>query len=144
MKQPDNPPRAELNVASALDDLDSERLADFMAALDKINGLAERSPGYVWRLTDEGGDATGSEVADDVTLEGSPTFDAMTERGKVVIGVKEDQPNLGYLDVTTGERTGFDIDIARWIAASLGFDEDKIEFEPIASANRGWPIERAY
>jgi len=60
----------------------------------------------------------------------------MTERGKVIIGVKEDQPGLGFLDVTTGERTGFDVDIARWIAASLGFDEDAIEFKPIASANR--------
>jgi glutamate transport system substrate-binding protein len=36
----------------------------------------------------------------------------------------------------TGERSGFDVDIARWIAASLGFAEDKIEFQPIASANR--------
>ncbi|HWS52189.1 MAG TPA: glutamate ABC transporter substrate-binding protein [Microbacterium sp.] len=86
---------------------------------------------------DEAGeDSTWFEVADDVTLEGSPTFDAITERDQVVVGVKEDQPGLGYLDVTSGERTGFDIDIARWIAASLGYDEDKIEFKPIASANR--------
>lgn len=85
---------------------------------------------------DEGEDSTWFEVATDVTLDGSPTFDAITDRDKVVIGVKEDQPGLGYLDVTTGERTGFDIDIARWIAASLGYDEDKIEFKPIASANR--------
>lgn len=86
------------------------------------------------------GDGTGSElpwtVATDVSLEGSPTFDAMTDRGGVIIGVKEDQPNLGYLDATTNERTGFDVDIARWIAASLGFDEDDIEFKAIASANR--------
>ncbi|MFE1645416.1 glutamate ABC transporter substrate-binding protein [Microbacterium sp. P01] len=76
------------------------------------------------------------EVATDVTLEGSPTFDAITERGTVKIGVKEDQPGLGYLDPTTNERSGFDIDIARWIAASLGYDEDKIEFTSIPSANR--------
>lgn len=75
-------------------------------------------------------------VAKDVKLEGSPTFDAISKRGKVVVGVKEDQPGLGFLDVTTGKRTGFDVDIARWIAASLGYDEDKIEFKPIASANR--------
>jgi len=81
-------------------------------------------------------DSTWFEVAKDVTLEGSPTFDAITARDKVIVGVKEDQPGLGYLDVTSGERTGFDIDIARWIAASLGYDEDKIEFKPIASANR--------
>ena len=86
-----------------------------------------------------GGEETSSTpwtVATDVTIEGSPTFDAMTERGSVKVGVKEDQPGLGYLDPTTGERTGFDIDIARWIAASLGFDEDQIEFQAIPSANR--------
>ncbi|MBD8021967.1 glutamate ABC transporter substrate-binding protein [Microbacterium gallinarum] len=76
------------------------------------------------------------EVASDVSLEGSPTFDAMTERGGVVVGVKNDQPGLGYEDATTGERTGFDVDIARWVAASLGFDEDQIEYVTIPSANR--------
>jgi len=76
------------------------------------------------------------EVATDVSLDGSPTFERMTERDGVIIGVKEDQPGLGYLDATTNERTGFDVDIARWIAASLGFDEDQIEFKAIASANR--------
>lgn len=76
------------------------------------------------------------EVATDVSLEGSPTFDAMTERGGVVIGVKNDQPNLGFEDATTGDRSGFDVEVARWIAASLGFDEDQIEYVTIPSANR--------
>jgi glutamate transport system substrate-binding protein len=76
------------------------------------------------------------EVADDVNLEGSPTFDRISSAGKVVVGVKEDQPGLGYLDVVTGERTGFDIDIARWIAASLGMDEEDIEFIRVDSSAR--------
>jgi len=50
--------------------------------------------------------------------------------------VKEDQPGLGYLDPVTGDRTGFDVDIARWMAASLGVDPETIEFTAIASANR--------
>lgn len=75
-------------------------------------------------------------VATDVTLEGSPTFDKITSAGVVKVGVKEDQPGLGYLDPVTNTRSGFDVDIARWIAASLGYDEDKIEFQAIASANR--------
>ena len=103
------------------------------AALLALAGCNSGSP--------NGGDSgdTGDtpwQVAKDVKLEGSPTFDAMTKRGKVVIGVKEDQPGLGYLDNTTNVRSGFDIDIARWIAASLGFDESQIEYKPIASANR--------
>ena len=76
------------------------------------------------------------EVATDVSLDGSPTFDAMVTADQVRIGVKEDQPGLGFLDAATGERTGFDLEIARWVAASLGFSEDKIEFISIPSANR--------
>jgi glutamate transport system substrate-binding protein len=83
----------------------------------------------------EGGDALW-EVASDVTLEGSPTYDRMVERDGVIVGVKNDQPGLGYEDAASGERTGFDVDIARWIAASLGFDEDQITYQTIPSANR--------
>ncbi|PRA78626.1 glutamate ABC transporter substrate-binding protein [Microbacterium sp. MYb66] len=109
--------------------------ATALLALTACNSGSPSNPGST-DGGDAGEDSTWFEVATDVQLEGSPTFDAITERDKVVIGVKEDQPGLGYLDVTTDERTGFDIDIARWIAASLGYDEDKIEFKPIASANR--------
>jgi glutamate transport system substrate-binding protein len=76
------------------------------------------------------------KVATDVSLSGSPTFDKIKSAGKVTVGVKEDQPGLGYVDPTTGERSGFDIDVARWMAASLGIAEDKIEYKAIASANR--------
>lgn len=87
----------------------------------------------------DGGSTSGGQIpapSEEVNLEGSPTFEAMQERGGVIIGVKEDQPGLGFLDVTTNERSGFDVDIARWIAASLGFGEDQIEYQAIASANR--------
>lgn len=67
---------------------------------------------------------------------GSATVAAITERGKVKIGVKEDQPGLGYLDPTNDTRSGFDVDVARWIAASLGYDEADIEFTAIPSSNR--------
>lgn len=33
-------------------------MADFVANLDRINALAEQSPGFIWRLKDESGDAT--------------------------------------------------------------------------------------
>lgn len=107
-----------------------------LLALTACNSGSPSNPGGGTGGDEGGEDSTWFEVATDVDLEGSPTFDAIKERDKVVVGVKEDQPGLGYLDVTTNERTGFDVDIARWIAASLGYDEDKIEFKPIASANR--------
>ncbi|UNK72015.1 glutamate ABC transporter substrate-binding protein [Microbacterium sp. H1-D42] len=107
-----------------------------LLALTACNSGTPSDPGGDAGGDDSSGSSTPWTVAKDVKLDGSPTFDAMKERDGVVIGVKEDQPGLGYLDVTTGERTGFDVDIARWIAASLGFDEKQIEFKPIASANR--------
>ncbi|SCK12518.1 DUF3291 domain-containing protein [Vogesella sp. LIG4] len=49
---------AQLNIATLLAPLDSPQLADFVANLQHINGLGEGSPGFVWRLQDEAGDAT--------------------------------------------------------------------------------------
>ncbi len=76
------------------------------------------------------------EVASDVSLDGSPTYERMVAADKVVVGVKEDQPGLGFKDPISDERGGFDVEIAQWIAASLGFDADKIEYKTIPSANR--------
>ncbi|BCL75251.1 hypothetical protein JHS3_09870 [Jeongeupia sp. HS-3] len=49
---------AQLNIAQLLAPLDSPQLAGFVARLDEINTLAERSPGFIWRLQTEDGDAT--------------------------------------------------------------------------------------
>ncbi|HKT04858.1 MAG TPA: glutamate ABC transporter substrate-binding protein [Rugosimonospora sp.] len=70
-----------------------------------------------------------------VTLTGSPTYDRIKAAGKVVIGVKADQPNLGYKNAA-GQRCGFDIEMAQLIAARLGLGPDKIEYKEIPSANR--------
>jgi len=101
-------------------------------ALTACNSGSPTSPGGE---SESDGDALW-EVATDVSLDGSPTFERMTGRDGVIVGVKNDQPGLGYEDAATGERTGFDVDIARWIAASLGFSEDQITYQTIPSANR--------
>lgn len=49
---------AQVNVALAREPLDSALLADFVAALGPINALADASPGFVWRLQGDQGDAT--------------------------------------------------------------------------------------
>jgi hypothetical protein len=49
---------AQLNIARLRARLDSPQLADFIAGLEPINALADRSPGFVWRLQTEDGDAT--------------------------------------------------------------------------------------
>ena len=40
-------------------------MAEFVDNLERINGLAEESPGYVWRLQDDSGDATSIQLFDD-------------------------------------------------------------------------------
>ncbi len=58
----------QANVARLLAPLDSPQLADFVAALEPINELADRSPGFVWRLQTEDGDATSIRAFDDDML----------------------------------------------------------------------------
>lgn len=86
------------------------------------------------------GESTGEgltfTVAEDVQIEGSPTFDQATEAGTIAIGVKEDQPGFGMRDSMSGDRSGFDIDLSRWIAAELGFSEDQIEYVLVPSQSR--------
>lgn len=49
---------AQLNIAELKAPIDSPELEDFVDNLDRINALAESSPGFVWRLIGEGNDAT--------------------------------------------------------------------------------------
>jgi hypothetical protein len=52
---------AQVNIGRMLGPLDSPVMAGFVAQLDHINALADRSPGFVWRLTD----ATGVQAYQD-------------------------------------------------------------------------------
>ena len=56
---------AQLNIGTALDSMESEVMKDFTDNLELINGIGENSPGFVWRLKDESGDATAIEFTDD-------------------------------------------------------------------------------
>ena len=49
---------AQLNVARLRAPLDDPLIADFVDNLERVNALGERSPGYVWRLQTDEGDAT--------------------------------------------------------------------------------------
>ncbi len=59
---------AQVNIALPLEPLDSELLAGFTSMLDAVNARADQAPGFVWRLQDETGDATGFRVLDDERL----------------------------------------------------------------------------
>jgi hypothetical protein len=49
---------AQINIGRVLAPVDDPLLAGFMAKLDEINALADQSPGFVWRLQTEEGNAT--------------------------------------------------------------------------------------
>jgi hypothetical protein len=56
---------AQLNVAKLRASIDSPQISEFVANLEPVNALADASPGFVWRLQAEGGDATSIRVFDD-------------------------------------------------------------------------------
>jgi hypothetical protein len=59
---------AQMNLAFLKAPLDSPALAGFVTELGRINALAESSPGFVWRLQDDAGDATALRPLGDATL----------------------------------------------------------------------------
>jgi glutamate transport system substrate-binding protein len=54
---------------------------------------------------------------------------------KLVVGIKYDQPGLG-LKTPDGKFTGFDVDVAKYVAKQLGVDEANITFKEAQSAER--------
>jgi glutamate transport system substrate-binding protein len=81
-------------------------------------------------------------VATGVSLPDSPTFAKIQQRDRIIAGVRDDQPGLGFRDATTGEYAGFDVEIARMIAAGLGYGPDQIDYVVVPSAAREDTIER--
>ncbi|MBG7698712.1 glutamate ABC transporter substrate-binding protein [Streptomyces sp. MC1] len=76
------------------------------------------------------------QVAQDFRLPTSRTWTRAKKRGYFVVGAKEDQPYLAEKDPATGTYSGFDIEIAKMMSASLGFPPKTVRFRTIASANR--------
>jgi hypothetical protein len=54
---------AELNVGRLLAPTDDPRVAEFMAALDRVNGMGKRMPGFVWMMEGSGEPGTGNTEA---------------------------------------------------------------------------------
>ncbi|MBT2617159.1 MULTISPECIES: transporter substrate-binding domain-containing protein [unclassified Bacillus (in: firmicutes)] len=58
------------------------------------------------------------------------------EKDKIVFGVKNDTRLFGLKNPSTGEVEGFDIDIAKALAAEILGDENKVEFKEVTSKTR--------
>lgn len=56
---------AQINIAQAQNKMDSKHMKGFVDRLDEINALADQSPGFIWRLQTEDGDATSIQAYND-------------------------------------------------------------------------------
>ncbi len=62
---------AQLNVGRLVAPTDDPRVAEFMANLDRVNGLGKRMPGFVWMMEGSGEPGTGNT---ETALDGDPQF----------------------------------------------------------------------
>ena len=60
---------AQLNVGRLVAPTDDPQVADFMANLDRVNGLGKRMPGFVWMMEGSGEPGTGNT---DLKIGGDP------------------------------------------------------------------------
>lgn len=87
----------------------------------------------------DGGDApetTAPEVASDTEFEAGTTMAELSEAGTIKIGTKFDQPGLGAVSLESEEPEGFDVEMGKIVAASLGIEPEGIEWVETVSANR--------
>lgn len=86
----------------------------------------------------DSGAPTGEEtnsVDETVEFEAGTTMARLNEAGAITVGTKFDQPLFGQVDAS-GKPQGFDVEIAKLIAAKLGIPESGITWTETVSANR--------
>ncbi|HLL67435.1 MAG TPA: glutamate ABC transporter substrate-binding protein [Micromonosporaceae bacterium] len=71
-----------------------------------------------------------------VNFPAGSTMDKLHRAGRVTIGVKSDQPGLGFRNPATGRYEGFDIEMAEIVAAALGLRTNQITYLETASRDR--------
>lgn len=77
---------AQNNVARRRHAMDDPRFAPFMDNLARINALAERAPGFVWRLQGAGGNATDLAVADPEMIVNVSVWESVEDLERFVFG----------------------------------------------------------
>jgi ABC-type amino acid transport substrate-binding protein len=97
-------------------------------------GRKMKSKGWAARCT------AGTVLVGALTLLGAAqvyagTLEAVKARGVLIVGVREDFPPLAFLD-GTGKPTGFEVDLARYLARQLLGDEGKLQLVPVHAGDR--------
>jgi polar amino acid transport system substrate-binding protein len=65
-----------------------------------------------------------------------PTVAAIAQRGRLRVGVDQNSYRFGFRNPFTGELEGFDIDVARQVAAAIFGDPTRIQFVTLLSGQR--------
>ncbi|MGW6985091.1 glutamate ABC transporter substrate-binding protein [Streptomyces sp. NPDC054932] len=80
--------------------------------------------------------AVAAVIAIALTASGCGVFDDGDQGdGTLAIGIKFDQPGIGMRE-TDGTFSGFDVDVATYVAKELGYKSNKIEFKQVYSNDR--------
>jgi glutamate transport system substrate-binding protein len=87
---------------------------------------------------DEGGETTDVEVQEDAAseFEDGTAMKDFAESGEITIGVKYDQPGIGFKGATDDMPVGFDPEIGKILAADLGIAPEDITWKETISDNR--------
>ncbi|HET7684698.1 MAG TPA: glutamate ABC transporter substrate-binding protein [Marmoricola sp.] len=99
-----------------------------------VGAVAALSMGTLAACGSDDGGKTDVEVKKAEGLTGVPA--QLAEDGKITIGVKIDQPGIGYKKPGADAPEGFDIEIGRILAGALGIPDDKIKWVETVSDNR--------
>ncbi len=76
------------------------------------------------------------DVAEDTKFPAGSTMAELAEAGEITIGVKFDQPGIGFKSAASDEPVGFDIEMGKLVAGALGIEADGITWEETISDNR--------
>ncbi|MBA2697408.1 MAG: glutamate ABC transporter substrate-binding protein [Nocardioidaceae bacterium] len=83
-----------------------------------------------------GGSTVKVDVNKDAKFPSGSTMAKLQDAGKIKIGVKIDQPGIGFKDAGSDVPEGFDIEMGRIVAAGMGLSDDQIEWVTTISDNR--------
>ncbi len=84
----------------------------------------------------DGGGEVDVEVKEDYNPPAGSTMERIVDEGKIKIGVKTDQPGIGFQEAGSDTPEGLDIEMGKIIAAGMGLEPDQIEWVPTISDNR--------
>lgn len=105
--------------------------------------VAAAAMGAVLALAACGGGGSGTTTASpaSASFEAGSTMATLAQKGTLTIGTKFDQPGFG-LQGLDGTPAGFDVEIAKLVAAGLGIPADKIKWTETPSKVREEVIEQ--